>query len=312
MREKTVTLNRATLEQATLISDSDFERFQDFFYHKVGIHFQPSKRYFVDKRLLQRMRATKSRTFSEYMALLRSEVSRKELQALINLMTVNETYFFREEYQLRTLVGPMLDEIAARKGPGETIRIWSIPCSTGEEPYSIAIYLSEYWPGLARHDVELVASDINTDVLQRAREGCYEKRAVQSLPPDVLRRYFTKESDPSGGGLRYRIDRDLRDSVRFSPVNIHDAEALRSHHGFDVIFCRNLLIYFDNRSRRRAAESLYESLRPGGFICLGHSESMSRISRLYEMRRFPESIVYQRPATRRPAETPAPAEGALP
>ncbi len=292
-----------------MISDADFERFREFFYRKAGIQFQPSKRYFVDKRLVQRMRQNGCASFAEYFTLLRFDPSHRELQALINLMTVNETYFFREEYQFRTLVGPILNEITARKAPGETIRIWSIPCSSGEEPYSIAIYLLEHWPGLARFDVALTASDINTRVLEQAQAGCYERRAVQAVPPDLLRRYFTAETAPAGGGPRYRINRDLRDSVRFTAVNVQDPEAVRAHGGMDVIFCRNLLIYFDDDSRRRAAERLYDALNPGGFICLGHSESMNRISPLFEMRRFPESIVYQRPAARRPAHLPPRREG---
>jgi chemotaxis protein methyltransferase CheR len=180
--------------------------------------------------------------------------------------------------------------VTAHKAPGETIRIWSIPSSSGEEPYSIALYLTEYWPQLAQWDVELISSDINTDILQRARTGVYSQRSVQNLPPEVLREHFT----PTGDG-EYRISEALRQSVEFTHVNLAEAAETRAYRDFDVIFCRNLLIYFDDVSRREAAEALYDALRPGGFVCLGHSESMSRISSLFRVRKFPDAIVYQKP-----------------
>ena len=273
-----------------VISDADFQKFAEFFYRKTGIHFDDSKRYFVDKRLLERIAVTGAETFRAWFTALRFETQGAELQQLVNAMTVNETYFFREAYQFDCMVNHMLDEIAARKRPGGRIRIWSIPSSTGEEPYSIAFYLLERWAKIDDYEVEILSSDIDTHVLDMAQCGVYSARSVAQLPRPYLERYFT----PAGDG-DWRISRDLVDAVEFSLVNLTNATDTRRFRDIDLIFCRNLLIYFDDLSRRIAAEAMYDALNPGGFICLGHSESMSRISSLYTPRRFPDAMVHQKP-----------------
>lgn len=270
------------------ISDEDFHKFREHFYRKTGIQFETSKRYFVDKRLIERIKATDQTSFRNYFMMLRFEPSGEEIQTLVNLMTVNETYFFREEYQFQCMVNGILGDITARKKDRNPIRIWSIPSSSGEEPYSIAIYLMEYWSGIAEWDVEIISSDIDTQIISQARRGLYSPRSVQHLPRYVLDKYFT----PLGGN--FQIGEDLRHAVEFTRVNLMDAADVRAYRGFDLIFCRNLLIYFDDISRRQAAETFFDALRPGGFVCLGHSESMSRISSLFRVRKFPEAIVYQK------------------
>ena len=273
----------------TAISDDDFQRFREYFYRRSGIQFEPSKRYFVDKRLVERIRATGSTSFRDYFAMLRFQASGAEWQALVNEMTVNETYFMREDYQFECLVQSILPELAARKRRGEPLRIWVMPSSSGEEAYTIAIYLLERWPQLADFDVEIVSSDIDTRILAQAQAGLYSQRAVQQMPAAWLQKYFKRED----GG--WRISQMLRDAVAFTRVNLNDPREVEAYRGFDVVFCRNLLIYFDDASRRQAAESFFDVLRPGGFICLGHSESMSRISSLFRVRKFPQAIVYQKP-----------------
>ena len=280
-----------SIPQATpTISDEEFLKFRDFFYRKTGIFFEETKHYFVDKRLVERIQATGNDNFRSYFVMLRFETSGAELQALINLMTVNETYFFREEYQFTCLVNSILEEVAQHKPRNESIKIWSVPSSSGEEPYSLAIYLLEHWPRADDYNIELIASDIDTGILERARQGRYDKRSIQHLPEPLLRKYFTTLLNG-----QYQINEDLRNSVEFTLVNITDLAQMRGYRDFDVVFCRNLLIYFDDTSRRIAAESLFNALRPGGFICLGHSESMSRITPLFKVRKFPEAIVYQKP-----------------
>jgi chemotaxis protein methyltransferase CheR len=276
-----------------VITDEDFLKFREFFYRKTGIQFEDSKRYFVDKRLVERIEATHSGSFRSYFTLLRFQASGEEVQTLTNLMTVNETYFFREEYQFQCLVNSLLPEIVKTKRPGQTLRIWSIPSSSGEEPYSIALYLTEFWPGINDWDVELISSDIDTDILKKARAGRYSPRSVQHLPARLLQKHFTRLPDGE-----YQISDDFRQAVEFTRVNLSEPADTRPYRGFDVIFCRNLLIYFDDLSRAKAAEVFYDALNPGGFICLGHSESMSRITSLFRVRKFPEAIVYQKPESR--------------
>ncbi len=278
-----------TAEPPVLTAD-EFERFRSFFYRKTGIRFEENKRYFVDKRIEARIRVSGHENFRAYFMALRFEAAQDELQALTNLLTTNETYFFREEYQFRAMTREALADVIRRKRQGEVIRIWSIPCSTGEEPYSIAIQLLENWPGIADWDVEILGSDIDTNVLGKARWGVFGKRSVAQLPAALRQKYF----EPLTTG-DYQICDMLRRSVRFERVNITDAAETAAFGGIDIIFCRNMLIYFDDASRREAVETLYGTLRPGGFIFLGHSESMSRMSGLFQIRKFQDAIAYQRP-----------------
>lgn len=279
----------ATRPTDPVITDADFLKFRDFFYRKTGIHFDEGKRYFVDKRLIERMEATGADSFRSYFVGLRFESGSSELQALVNAMTVNETYFFREAYQFDCMVNHLLDEIVRHRPRGSRVRIWSVPSSTGEEPYSIAIYLLERWPRIDDYEVEILSSDIDTRVIEAARIGVYSARSVANLPAAYLRKYFRRHGDD------WQITRDLVESVEFSQVNLTEAGDTRRFRDIDLIFCRNLLIYFDDLSRRVAAEAMYDAMSPGGFICLGHSESMSRISSLFQMRRFPDALVHQKP-----------------
>lgn len=272
-----------------VITEHDFEKFREYFYRKTGIQFDAGKRYFVDKRILERMAATGHALFRSYFTMLRFQASGEEMQVLTNLMTVNETYFFREEYQFQCLVHSILPHLVEQKKDQRPLRIWVIPSSSGEEPYSIAMYLLEYWPGIHQHDVEIVASDIDTRILAQAQRGLYSERSVSQLPRSLLHKYFSQTDQG------YQISDVLRSSVEFTRVNLSDPAETRPYRQFDVVFCRNLLIYFDDLSRKAAAETFYDALNPGGFICLGHSESMSRISSLYRVRKFPEAIVYQKP-----------------
>lgn len=271
------------------ISDEDFQKFREYFYRKTGIQFEANKRYFVDKRLLERMLATGNALFRSYFTMLRFQTSGAELQTLTNLMTVNETYFFREEYQFQCLVDSILPELVLRKKNDAPLRIWVLPSSSGEEPYSIAIYLLERWAQINSYDVEIIASDIDTRILDQARVGKYSARSVAQLPQQYLQKYFRRT------GNEYQILENLRSAVEFTRVNLSERSDTRPYRNFDVVFCRNLLIYFDDLSRKAAVETFYDALKPGGFICLGHSESMSRISSLYKVRKFPEAIVYQKP-----------------
>lgn len=281
---------KATLGTDLKITDADFHKFREFFYRKTGIQFDVSKRYFVDKRLIERVEATGAADFRSYFIALRFDNNGAELQELVNAMTVNETYFFRESYQFDCMVNDMLDEVARRKRPGERIRIWSIPSSTGEEPYSIAIYLLERWPQIDRYDVEILSSDIDTKVLDAAQQGVYSARSVGNLPRAYLEKYFKKRNEHE-----YVVSRDLVSAVEFSLVNLSNPADTRRFRDIDIIFCRNLLIYFDDLSRRVAAEAMYDALHPGGFVCLGHSESMSRITSLFTVRRFADAMVHQKP-----------------
>jgi chemotaxis protein methyltransferase CheR len=273
----------------TTITSSEYEKFCEYFYRRTGISFGNNKRYFVDRRLLDRIQKTGASGFEEYFDRLHRHDARGEIEHLINIFTINETYFYREDYQLDCLVNGILPELIAGRRKGDRIRIWSMPCSTGEEPYSIAIYLLENWRLVDDYDIEIMASDIDTSVLRAAEAGVYEARSLHRLSSEVVKRYFVPAD-----GLGFQLIDAVRQSVSFSKVNASDAQAMGGYSSLDIIFCRNMLIYFDDRSRQQTVQSFYDSLRPGGFICLGHSESMSRISSLFAIRKFPQAIVYQK------------------
>jgi chemotaxis protein methyltransferase CheR len=251
--------------------------------------FADNKRYYIDRRLAERIALTRSASFQAYFALLRSDANH-EIEHLVNAFTVNETYFYREEHQLRCMTSDLLDDVVRGKPAGEPIRIWSIPCSTGDEPYSIAIWLMENWTQVDSYDIEIVGSDIDTRALEAAADGVYGDRALMRLSKDIIDRYF----QPVAGDM-HQIDPGLRNSIQFTRTNLIDPTDMARYRDFDIVFCRNVLIYFDDSSRRIAAENLYDCLRPGGYICLGHSETMSRISPLFRVRRFSDAIVYQKP-----------------
>ncbi|WIM95325.1 protein-glutamate O-methyltransferase CheR [Actinoplanes oblitus] len=275
------------------LSDADFARFTEYFYKRTGIHFSPGKRYFVDKRIDNCIRGSRYDTFASWFAALRMN-DQAMLQELINQLTVNETYFLREDYQFDAMLGTVLPNVLAARGGVNRIvgpiKILSLPCSTGEEPYSIALRLLEEWEHIDHVDVEIHGADIDSDVLDKAAHASYGERSLQRVPKAWVNKYFT----PVGAG-RYQVDEGIRSAVTLHRMNVCDTAEMRRFREFDVIFCRNVLIYFDELSSRRAAENLYGALRPGGYLFLGHSESMSRISPIFTPARLPEGIVYQRP-----------------
>ncbi len=277
------------MSEPVAVNGEDFQRLCDLVYRRTGLVFTEAKRYYVERRVLDRMAATGSPTFAAYFARLRSE-PHGEIEQFVNAVTVNETYFYREAHQLRCLTADLLPALARGRSRGDLLRIWSVPCSTGEEPYSIAMWLLETWPEVDAYEIEIVGSDIDTRALDAARAGLFGRRALMRLAPELIDKYFVRVDED-----RWRILDDLRRSVRFTTANLVEPGETRAHGRFDVIFCRNVLIYFDDASRRVAAENLFETLAPGGFICLGHTESMSRISPLFEVARYADAIVYRRP-----------------
>lgn len=270
------------------LTTEEIERVGELLYRWTGMIFGQNKRYYIERRVSERMKRNGISTMRAYLGYVGAHLSERE--ALINAFTINETYFYREEHQLAALSREILPEIVRAKRPGDLIRIWSMPCSTGEEGYSIAIWLLENWPLVDAYNVEIIGSDIDTAALDKAREGRFTERSLARLPDAVRDSYFESER-----GHHRRIIQDLRESVRFVPANVIDPETLMKIGRFDVILCRNLLIYFDDSARLLAANNLYDCLNPGGYICLGHSESMGRITDRFTLARLADAIVYRKP-----------------
>jgi chemotaxis protein methyltransferase CheR len=273
-------------------TEEQMARVSEFLYRRTGLVFGDTKHYYSERRITGRMHATGAADFESYYGRLAGDPV--EVEALVNAFTINETYFYREKHQLETLSAAVLPIVATGKPPGGAIRIWSMPCSTGEEPYSIAIWLLENWPLVDAYNVEIVGSDIDTDVLAAARRGLYGARALSRLPQPLRERYF----EPVGED-RWEILDDLKESVAFRPANLVNSVSLAGQAPFDVAFCRNLLIYFDERGRNVAMDNLYQALAPGGFVFLGHTESLAKVSERFIVTRFKGGVAYRKPVDAR-------------
>jgi chemotaxis protein methyltransferase CheR len=273
----------------TELSTEQFQKLTQQIYLRLGLHFEDKKNYFLQKRVEKRMEALGYSDPKEYIFLLCfADPDGREMQALANLITTNETYMFREYEQLEGFANCCLPEIlSAKQARGEQkIRIWSAGCSSGEEAYTLAIILQEIFPQSQFWDCEIVATDIDQNMLATARNGRYWARSVRDVPPAYLDKYFTNDGDS------WVVRPKTAALVRFEHFNLHDRKAFRAKRDFDFIFCRNVLIYFDDLSRKMVVDNFYNSLHHGGYIFLGHSESIGRISAAFKLKRIDGHLVY--------------------
>jgi len=272
-----------------ILSEELYDKFVKLIYKRTGLYYEENKRYFVQKRIEKRAELLEMETLNEYYILLKFDEDSSEFYRLINDLTVNETYFFRDFPQLRNFAEDVLPVITKEKEAKKKIKIWCAACSTGEEPYTLSIILQEMLEASEKWEIQILASDINTEVIQSAKIGLYENRAVKDVPPEYLEKYFTKRHD------KYLVNLNVKKYVSYKRINLMDENDMRNVNGCDVIFCRNCLIYFDDESRKNVLANFYESLNPGGFMFLGHSESVGRISSAYKVKKIGDTITYSRP-----------------
>ncbi len=251
----------------TVITDAEFSRFQNFIYDAAGITLSPAKKAMVCGRLSKRLQAHRLDTYTEYFELLVSGKAGNEVQTAIDLLTTNETYFFREPKHFDLLRKLAMHAASSR----QPFRVWSAASSTGEECYSIAMVLADCL-GDAAWDV--VGSDISARVLQRARSGHYPLERTQHIPPDYLKRFCLKGMGEQEGTLL--VEKQLRSRVSFAQVNLNTN--LPQLGSFDVIFLRNVMIYFNADTKQKVVARVLAQLKPGGHFCVGHSESLNEIS----------------------------------
>jgi chemotaxis protein methyltransferase CheR len=275
------------------MSDEEFRLLRDFVYQHCGLNFTDDSRYLLEKRLGKRLREHNLKTFKEYYYFLRYNPNKdQELSEVIDQLTTNETYFFREDFQLRTFVEDILPEVRKRKEREgqKTLRIWSAGCSSGEEPYTIAMLLLDQ-PWLRAWRVEVIGTDISQRVLHMAREGIYGDASFRSTKPLQKRRFFTDYEGKS------RIRDEVRSLVSISHLNLFDTSRVALLGKMDAIFCRNVIIYFDQAGKRSVIENFFQRLVPEGFLLLGHSESLINLSTAFQLRHFQHDMVYQKPLT---------------
>ncbi|MFV1951585.1 MAG: protein-glutamate O-methyltransferase CheR [Nitrospinota bacterium] len=275
---------------APKLSEEVFRLLRDFIYDYCGIFFDGDSKFLLEKRLSGRIEKLRMRDFKEYYYFLRyNKGSGKELNGIIDILTTNETYFFRESQQLKAFSEEILPEIEdnKRKKGEKTLRIWSAGCSTGEEPHTIAILIIES-EKFADWDVKIFANDISSSTLNTARDGVYKKSSFRTTNKFYIDKYFREED----GKLKV-IDK-VRDLVNFSHLNLMDKCRISLLGTMDVIFCRNVIIYFGHEARKSLIESFHGKIEDGGYLLLGHAESLINISTAFKLKHLKNDVVYQK------------------
>lgn len=271
---------RRTLQPYPPISDDELKLFQEFLVNQSGLHFDQRNLKILERGLMHRMRALGAENYCKYFSYLSTHrETRQELKKLLGLLTIGETFFFRYLAHFEALNERVLPELIERNRRSRTLRIWSAGCSTGEEPYSLAILLREQFPVLADWDVTILATDINKRSLARAREGLFSGRALRLAEPRLVEKYFQR----SVGG--FRLDERIRDMVRFTYLNLQTGNYPDEDNGtaaIDLLFCRNVMIYFRPATTRSMVERFSRCLTPGGYFFLGHAETLINISDAFQ------------------------------
>lgn len=266
------------IQREFVFTDDDFDRIRRFIHQRAGIALNPSKKDMVYGRLVRRIRALQLPSFTAYLERLFSERGNEELEHFVNALTTNLTYFFREEHHF-----PILAE-HLRTLSGE-VNIWCCAASTGEEPYSLAMTALETASSGARLNVNIVATDLDTNVLRVGAEGIYGAEAINKLPAGMANRYFDRVDDQ-----RWRAKPALRQMIRFQPLNLVDPQwSVRGP--FDAIFCRNVMIYFDRDTQLAVLRRFAPLLKPDGLLFVGHSENFYHATDLFRLR---GKTVYER------------------
>jgi len=266
------------------LSDPVFKQLRDFIYEKSGIFISDAKKYLVEKKLAVRLQERNLNGYEDYLSHLKFSRNGDELTKLFDAITTNETYFFREPQQLAVFVDTVVPQVLDQK-KAKDIRIWSAACSTGEEAYTLVMMLQEK---RICSRIEVFASDISNEALEAARKAVYGSYSMRNVPEPFLKKYFRNN------GWTHDLDPTLKSTVKFMNINLIDPGKIRSVQDVDVIFCRNVLIYFDDKAKQKVVSMLYDSLRPGGFLFIGSSESLHSVTRAFKPVVFNKVVAYQR------------------
>lgn len=274
------------------LSDKTFEEWRSFIYDTCGIYYQDNKKYLLESRLLKRINVLGLDSFEKYLEFVKFNPQKEaEKKHLFEVITINETFFFRNQPQLDALVTSVAPEILSSpfKINKNKLRIWSAASSSGEEAYSTAIMLNEMVkpknPGLG---VEIVGTDINYAVIETAKKAVYKEYAVRNTPAFYMKKYFKND------GNTHILDPSLKSMVNFKILNLYDDMAMRGMTGFDVIYCANVLIYFDQKSKIKVVNHLYNALNKGGYLFIGYSETLHGISKAFKLVSYPKTIGYKK------------------
>lgn len=276
-----------------IMSAAIYENIRKYIYENCGIYFQDNKKYFLESRLQRRMNFLGLKTFEEYFDFLKFGTnSASEKKHFYEAITINETFFFRNQPQLDALASQILPEvIALKQAAGKNkIRIWSAASSSGEEAYSIAMtFVDLIKPRYPNMELEIVGTDINGAVVETAGSALYRDYAIRNTPPYYLKKYFK----PASNGF-FEVLPDIKKMASFKVMNLYDDASMRGMFNFDVVFCANVLIYFDQASKIKVVSNLYNSLNKGGYLFIGYSETLHGISRAFKLVSFPNTVGYKK------------------
>ena len=293
-------MNSSLKNDGLTLTDAEFRMFSDLIREHSGLDFNESSRFLLERRLSRRVRELELGSFAAYHYRIRNSSNGfDEFPNLIDELTTNETYFFREYSQLRALIDEIFEELQLdrEKRGGRPINVWSAGCSSGEEPYSIAMLAREAGlkPGV---DVHVYASDISRRMLRKARKGIYREASFRETDPHLREKYFVEKD------RLWQISDDLKRDVDFIHLNLLDTSKIALLRTMDVILCRNVIIYFNIDTKCQVIRTFHEKLRPGGHLLLGHSESLINLSTSFELRHLRRDLVYRRPLPGMTAEDP--------
>ena len=270
--------------ESGFLNDADFEKYRAFIYKESGITFTPTNRSILESRLKERLREKKVDSLGEYYTRISSD--KEELKSFLDSITTNLTRFFRNQPHfdaLEKFVVPELINNIKKGGANNTLRIWSAGCSTGEEPYTIAMLLSEKLPPLWKF--EIIASDLSLKCLLTAKEGFYGDTKIDGIPPDYLPKYFDKVD----GG--YVIKPEIKSKIKFDYHNLNNDSGQR---GFDIVFCRNVIIYFDEAAQKGVIDRFWDAMAPKSFLFIGHSESLFGMNTKFEFLKTEWATLYRK------------------
>ena len=281
-----------SLNNALKLSPVTFEKFRGYIYDNCGIYFQDNKKYLLESRLLKRINFLGLNTFEDYYDFLNFNVGKEqEKRYLYEAITINETFFFRNQPQLNALVSNVIPEILASKSRigGPKLRIWSAASSSGEEAYSVAMTIHDLVkPKFPTLSTEIVGTDISQAVVDTAKSGLYKEYSIRNTPPYYLKKYFRPK------GNAFELIPEIKNMVSFKLLNLFDDSSMRLMNNFDIVFCANVLIYFDLKSKIKVISNIYNSLNKGGYLFIGYAETLHTVSKAFSIQSFPKTIGYKK------------------
>ena len=259
--------------QSAELSSAQFKKISQLVYSIAGIDMTPGKKALVKSRLMKRLRRLEMHNFDEYLNYLKSSQGSSERGLMVDALTTNKTSFFRENAHFTYMAENILPNLTKKR-----IRMWCAACSSGEEPYTMSIVLNEKMTNISSRDVRILATDISYDMLSKARRAVYPTSRVKGLPSSVIKKYFDLTID--NGRHVYKVRKSVRRLVHLAWLNL--MKPWRMKGPLDIIFCRNVMIYFDTKTKQRLIDRFWDILTPGGYLFVGHSEGLSGISHRFE------------------------------